>query len=179
MTKVFFLSFFYLFFSINEAPGQHSWKWFSPKGQPFEVIAPYEMKSGEKKLLTDVGEMHPITWICEGKTDDPNYLFMLSYVDYPAGVLTADSTALLKEMLDESMKAHIENLKGELVYQGELDYGHNPGIIYRASYNDNNIVVKCRMIIIGDRFYSLQVYCNTIWSMNIEMDRFLMSFRLK
>ncbi|MCZ2101211.1 MAG: hypothetical protein LC107_06715 [Chitinophagales bacterium] len=181
MHKVLHLIFFVLLSFIHTAQSQDKapWKWFSPKGEPFEVTVPYDMQSEEKKVFTEVGAMHPVTWICKGQEGDFNHLFMFSYVDYPKEVLHGDSTDLMRAMLHESMTAHLENLNAELVYESTLDYGAHPGIIYRATYRDNNVSVKCRMIIIGHRFYSLQVYCPAIWGMNTEMDRYLMSFRIK
>lgn len=179
--NVIFKTFTAILFSVNFIHAQNNeiWKWFTPKGENFEVIVPREMKSGLKNVVTDIGTMHPVTWLCEGVKDEPNYLYMLSYVDYPEGVIHSDSMELLREILKESMQAHIEDLKATLVYDGTLDYGANPGIVYRASLNNELISVKCRMMIIGNRFYTLQVYCHAIRNMNNEMDRYLMSFRIK
>ncbi len=177
--QIFF--FFSAFLLVHSAQSQDkdAWKWFTPKGETFAVHVPYEMQSGEKKVLTDVGTMHPVTWLCKGKEGDYNHLFLLSYVDYPQDVIQRDSIDFLRELLNESMQAHIEDLKAELVYDGTSDYLSHPGIIYRATYNEGKVSVKCRMMIIGNRFYSLQAYCPAIWAMNQEMDKFLMSFSIK
>lgn len=181
-SKKFLFAFFVVSIFLTDpaiGQGKEIWKWFTPKGEKFEVIAPREMRSGEKNISTDIGVVHPVTWLCEGIKEEPNYLYMLSYVDYPAGMIHTDSVDLMRTMLNESMQAHLEDMKASLVYEGTLDYGTYPGIVYRATLNDGLIAIKCRMMIIGNRFYTLQVYCNAIWNMNNEMDRYLMSFRLK
>lgn len=160
--------------------GQNEWKTFSPTDQPFEILVPGEMKSGEKKLLTDIGEVHPISWIYEGKNGkDPNYLYLVSYVDYPDGTFHPDSIDLVKELFKISMETHIKDLGGELVYESESPYNNFQGCIYRASYNKNKLVVKSRMILIKDRFYAIQVYTTSEKSLNSDMNRFLESFRAK
>jgi hypothetical protein len=172
-------SFIYFLINIQFLFAQTEWKSFTPPGQHFEVTVPGEMKNGEKKLLTDVGEMHPVTWIYEGKGDDKNHLYLLSYVDYPSGTFHQDSTALIQELLQVSMETHVSDLNGALAYTSDAPYGQYLGIIYRASYNDNKLVVKSRMVLIGDRFYAIQVYTTSDKSLNADMNRYLESFRAK
>jgi hypothetical protein len=160
--------------------GQKEWKTFSPADQSFEILVPGDMKNGEKKLLTDVGEMHPVSWICEGKSEeDPNYLYLVSYVDYPEGTFHPDSIELAKALFKVSLQTHINDLQGELIYESESPYFNFPGVLYRASYNKNKFIVKSRMLLIGERFYALQVYTTSEKSLNPEMNRFLESFRIK
>lgn len=162
-----------------EVYAQDHWKQFTPDKQSFSVLSPSEMRAGEKKLLTDVGEMHPVTWMSEGGEDDPNYLYMVSYVDYPQGTFHKDSLDLIDDFLNESVDALIENLNGELIYSAPSDYGHYPGIIIRASYNENTLVLRARMLLVDDRFYALQVYTTKEKSLNDDAARFLNSFRIK
>lgn len=178
-TFVYFLISFVLLVNTASAQDKEPWKWFTPNGESFEVIVPYGMKSAQKSVQTDIGTTHPVTWICEGHKDDPNLLFMLSYVDYPKDVIHPDSIELMRTLLYESMQEHVQNLDGKLTYDSTLDEGRHPGIIYRATYGDSTLSVKCRMLIVGKRFYSLQAYSHVCTSMNYEMDRFLMSFRIK
>ncbi|MBC7884296.1 MAG: hypothetical protein H7X99_02395 [Saprospiraceae bacterium] len=156
---------------------QSVWKKFSPPDQPFEVMTPVVMKNGEKKILTDLGQLFSTTWMCQGEGDDPNFIYSLSYVDYPAGTFHADSTALIDDFFNISVDTNIKNLGGTLVYKSDLPYGPHPGVIYRASYNNNGAVIKSRMMLIGDRFYALQVFTLSEKSLNPEMDRFLNSFK--
>jgi len=154
------------------------WIKFQPTDQPFAVLVPGQMKNGEKKLITDLGELHPVTWIYEGKETENNYLFTVSYVDYPEGTFHRDSLELINELFDASIETHIDDLKGKLIYRSPGEYYSYPGVMYRASYNKNKAVVKSRLILAGDRFYALQVYTITPKSLNAEMDKFLDSFEI-
>lgn len=156
---------------------QEKWETFVGPNKSFEVMVPYPMKSGEKKILTDVGEMHPKTWICEGKQEDDNYLYLVGFVDYPDGTFHKDSTQLIDELFRISMETHVNDLGGNLVYQAESPLGFYSGLIYRVSYNENKLVAKCRMILVEDRFYTLQVYTISEKSLNDNITRFLNSFK--
>jgi hypothetical protein len=158
---------------------QKTWVNFAPPGENFEIEVPHEMKDGQKKILTEVGELKPTTWICQGQKGDQNHLYLVSYVDYPTDTFHPDSTALIRDFLQASLETHINDLHGTLTYQSESPYITHPGILYRASYNDNKHVVKSRVILIGDRFYAIQVYTNSEKSLNEDMNKFLYSFRLK
>lgn len=168
-----------VFLSYSLLTAQQTWKPFTPKGENFEILAPGEMKSGKKKLLTDVGELQPVTWLYEGTGDDKNHLYMVSYVDYPSGTFPKDSVDLITEFLTVSLETHLLDLKGVLSYKSDAPYGMNPGIIYRVSYNENKHVVKSRMLLLGDRFYAIQVYTTSENSLNGDINRFLESFRAK
>lgn len=170
---------FFIFFCTNGAVFGQKWVKFSPKGQPFEILCPGEMKNGEKKLITEIGEIHPVTWVYQGMENENNYIYSISYVDYPEGTFHPDSTELINEFFKVSMDTHIKDIKGELVYKAPANYYSYPGVMYRASYNQNRAVAKSRMIMAGDRFYALQVYTISEKSLNEDMDRFLNSFEIK
>lgn len=162
----------------NILSAQDKWEAFAPTDKSFEILTPYPMKSGEKKLLTDVGEVHPKTWICEGKKEDDNYLYLIALIDYPEGTFHKDSVELVDALFKVSMETHIQDLGGSLVYQADAPLGFHKGLIYRASYNDNKLVAKCRLLLVGDRFYSLQVYTISEKSLNDNISKFLNSFKV-
>lgn len=178
LIRIIFFAATVIFLSVNGTTAQTLWKKFSPSGQPFEVAVTGEMKNGEKRILTEVGDLHPITWMYQGTKDDPNFIYSVSYVDYPDGTFHKDSTALIEELFQASIESNIKSLGGTLVYKSESPYSQYPGVIYRGAYNDNKAVIKSRMILVNDRFYALQVYTLSEKSLNGDMDKFLNSFRL-
>ncbi len=139
---------------------------------------PGGLRNGEKKLLTEVGTVHPITWISQGTEGDPNYLYMVSWVDYPENTIPSDSIDLVDAFFDETLKSHAMQLKGKLVYAVDKPYLELPSQLFRIAYNDNNAVVKGRIFLKGSRFYMWQVFTLSSKSLNKEMDLFLDSFTL-
>lgn len=177
--KQYILTLLFLICTLDMVCGQQDWTYFQPKDQSFELSVPCDLSAGEKKIVTDIGEMHPFTWACSGTEGDPNYLYMVSYVDYPTGTLHADSVELMKTLLDESMDALLKDIHASLDYKADSPYGHHNGIIFRAMIDKNKVVVKCRMLIVDDRFYAIQVYTPMDKSLNDDINRYLNSFRLK
>ncbi|MBL0099546.1 MAG: hypothetical protein IPP49_05395 [Saprospiraceae bacterium] len=143
------------------------------------MTVPGEKRNGEKKVLTDLGASHTVTWLQQSKEGEPNYLYLVSYVDYPEGTFSRDSTDLISELFAVSVETQVKDLGGEIVYQSDSPYGMYPGIIYRATYNKNDAVIKSRMILMNDRLYILQVYTISSKSLNPEMNRFLESFKAR
>jgi len=92
--------------------------------------------------------------------------------------ITTDSTTIIDELFQVSLETHLKDLSGQLTYQTASNYNQNPGLFYRATYNDNKLVVKSRMLLVGDRFYALQVYTFSEKSLNDGMNKFLESFRI-
>lgn len=175
---VYILPILCLWFSIPLF-SQKNWQKFSPPGQTFEVLSPGEMKNGEKNILTDIGSIQPVTWLHQGTAGDPNYLYLVSYIDYAEDTFHKDSTEMITELMDVSIETQVKTLSGDLVYKSDAPFGIYPGVIFRASYNKNSAVVKGRIILIRNRLYILQVYTLSEKSLNPEMDKFLDSFKTK
>lgn len=178
LPRLYLISIILLIYTCYPSSAQTRWGKFQPAGQSFEILTPGEMKNGEKKILTEVGQLHPVTWLHQGDKNDPNYLYLISWVDYPEGTFHRDSTETIQEMFDISIETSLKDLGGTLAYKSESTYGGYPGMLYRVSYNNNRAVVKGKLVLANDRFYMLQVYTLSEKSMNYDMDRFLDSFRL-
>ncbi|MBK9254807.1 MAG: hypothetical protein IPM42_04910 [Saprospiraceae bacterium] len=165
----------FIFSFSSEAFSQSDWKKFSPDGHKFSLMAPGEMKYGEKNIITDVGPLKLITYLHQSKKDDPNHLYIINYVDYPEGTFHPDSTEVLNEFFDITISQNVKDLGGELVYKTEISSGTTPGQLYRVNYNKNSASLKSKIFLYGDRFYSLQVYSSMDKSLNADIDHFLNS----
>jgi len=159
---------------------QENWIIFSPKGQDFEVWVPGEMRDGQKKLFTDVGEMSPTTWIYTNEKDkDPNFLYMVSIIDYPELTFDLSDKNFIKEFFDETLDQHLTDIKGELVYEADMPLSMYPGRVFRATWRNGDFVVRGRLVLVKDRFYMLQVYTEKSFSLNNEANKFLESLKVK
>jgi len=144
---------------------------------PFSVDAPGEMEETISKYKTAVGELNTVTYAYEGLEDDPNYLYLINFVQYPEETFPADSVDLIEEYLQNAALSSAEKVNGELVYATETD--RYKGKLFRIRYNDGNAVAKCKSYIKNDVFINLQVFTIKNRSLNNEMDQFLDSFKFK
>lgn len=158
--------------------GQDYWKTYKSDDGTFSILLPCKAETGNKHILTDIGSLETKTIMCQPPSDHPNKLYLVNYVDYPPGSFHPDSVSTIGELFDISIAQHIHDLGGELLYQSEHSFGKHPGRLYRASCNKGNTFVKSVIYLIGDRFYSLQVYAMLDKSLNNDMDIFLNSLRI-
>lgn len=174
------LSFFVVLFCWQSAFSQKDWIKFSPKDKDFEVMVPGEMRDGQKKLLTDVGEMFPTTWVyTDENSKDPNFLYMVSIIEYPELTFDLNDEEFISQFFDETLEQHLQDMNGELVYSAAMPMGLYPGKLFRAKWRNDEFVVRGRLVLVGDRFYMLQVYTETSYSLNNEAQYFLESLKVK
>jgi len=157
---------------------QEEWQLNRASDRTCEWLAPGRMKDGMKRIPTALGEIPQITWVYQAEKEHPNYLYMVSWIDYPAGTFTTDSIHLIHQLFNVSAQTLADDLKGELVYGSLQEDNVRPAYIFRAAFKDGNHVVKGRMVLDKDRFYMMQVYTFKENSLNVNMDRFLQSLRI-
>ena len=158
---------------------QDTWILNRASDRSCEWLAPGKMKDGMKRISTVMGEIPQITWVFQPEKYDPNYLYMVSWIDYPTGTFSLDSIHLIHQLFDISANTLVNDLKGELVYGSVQDHDSlRPAYLFRASFRDGNQVVKGKMLLDKDRFYMMQVYTFKDKSLNHGIDRFLQSLRI-
>lgn len=161
-----------------EGNTQNSWLTFTSEDNKFSVTSPCNLKEGKKKIYTDIGPLYPTTWVCEGEDEDPNFLYIVSYVDYEIGTFHPDSLDFAKFLLEVSVGQHVEDLGAQIIYQSHIWEQDRPCLLFRSNYLDNKATIKGKAILDGDRFYLLQVYALIENNTNKAMERFLESFTL-
>ena len=167
-----------LFFLFANIVFQSSWELYSSKEGRFTVMSPGELGQRVDTIETHLGQQIQHTFFhadYEGNTD--NFVYMISYHDFPENLLHPDSTELMTLFLDNSVDQAVNSLQGTLVYQDGFFAESGPGRIYKISYNEGESVVKSKIFIIGDRFYDARVFGTSDKDPNNDMNRFLDSFR--
>lgn len=164
---------------INVTIGQSEWITYKADALlSFEVQVPAEMGIKTKEITTDLGVMTTATYAYEGTEEDVNFLYVVNVVEYPSGTFPADSTSLVDDFLSETVLSIADGVKGELVYQSEIQEERNgQGKLFRLKYDNGYGVIKGKTYMKDDVFITLQVYTTRDNSLNDEMDLFLDSFR--
>ncbi|MBK7525186.1 MAG: hypothetical protein IPI53_13840 [Saprospiraceae bacterium] len=65
-----------------------------------------------------------------------------------------------------------------MLYYADVSTVYSPKKLYKINYNDGHAVVKGKMYIINDRFYSIQAFSSFQKSTDQSIDRFLDSFKI-
>lgn len=151
---------------------------FSPAGYGFTVLVPGKMEYGLKHVLTDLGEIKTTTYLYKGEDIDPDPVLIINITDYPDGVLEADSISLMEDFFSTSLESIREKLVGETIYYADISNLYSPGKIYKIHYNHGQAMVKGKMFVSNDKFYSVQAFSSFTKSNAKEIDTFLDSFEL-
>jgi len=161
---------------------QQDWIKFEAEGDmPFSIDVPAVMGMKSKTITTQVGDLTNTTYaLARTKEESPNFLYMVSMIDYPEGTFPMDSTDLKETYLTESITSLANGVNGEVLYLSDIDEGKNgQGKLFRLKYDEDFMVIKGKAFIKNDVFIAIQVYTTKDKSLNDEMDVFLDSFRVK
>lgn len=170
-----FLSVIICFFSFT----QTDWKRFTSYEGKFSVLSPAELQEKVNNIETEVGTMAYHSFFYQPIEKEPeNFIYMISYVDYPEAAFHPDSTEVINDFFETTIAGAVESLNGELRYSNEVSLNDNPGRIWRIDYINGEAVMKTKAFLAGNRYYSIQVASHKDKSLNNDMDKFLDSFKI-
>lgn len=157
---------------------QNTWEVFNGPDGRFQVQVPGHFTGKTDTLKTDVGDLVYHTFFLQTDSTAENLFYMVSYCDYPASVVFADSTGLAEDFFKETMEAAAETVKGELAYSDDIQLDKYPGKTWRIDYLGGKAVIKNRAYLVGSRYYALQTISWKNKSLNSDGTKFFDSFRL-
>jgi hypothetical protein len=170
-----------ILFVLNVFPSVDidEWKSFTSDEGGFSVLTPGTFESKEKTIKTELGEMLCGSFIYQDTMGlSKNELYVISYCDYPEGTFHKDSTELIDEVLEVAVEQENANLKGQVTYNHKIKQNGYPGRIFRIRYNNSEVVLKSKVFLVNDRFFTIQVYTLYKYNLNFNIDKFFNSFRL-
>ena len=156
-----------------------SWQEHTNAEGRFRISLPGSFTEKVDSLETEVGHLvyHTFFLQTDEKTAD-NLFYMVSYCDYPASVVFADSVGLAEELFQTTIESAAEAMKGSVAYSSDIQLDKYPGKQWRIDYLDGKAVIKNRAYLVGNRFYSLQTISFKEKSLNSDGTKFFDSFRL-
>ena len=155
------------------------WKWFTSETGLFTVMTPGELTEKVEKSETALGELAYYTFYYQpAETEDAdNFLYMVSYCDYPEGSIHSDSVELVKDFFDATIETSVHSINGELFYESDINSGDYPGKIWRVNYGDGEAAIKTKAFLVENRYYAVQTITLRDKSLNPSIDKFLDSFK--
>jgi hypothetical protein len=143
----------------------------------FSVTCPAPFQEKVDSVDTALGQMVYHTLFIQPPSDAAeNEVYMISYVDYPSGVLHQDSTELIEAFLEETQAAAVETVRGELMFSQEGIQQTFPYRYWRIDYLNGRGSIRTKAIIAEDRFYTIQTVSQRAYGINHSTDRFIDSF---
>ena len=120
-----------------------------PEGR-YSVAMPTKPTESKKKITTATVQLDAVVAVAEGRLDS---YFVVSYCDYPAKELKADS---IDKRLDQGARAAVENARGKLRSEKPIKLDGHPGreIVIEK---DGEVIAKMRIYLVDRRLYQVMV----------------------
>jgi ribosomal protein L35AE/L33A len=176
MYKTLKISFFFTLFSAFTT--LFAWKEYQSYEGRFSIQLPTEdvlQKIIPIKTLVGDLEEHSFYQV-PPNSDAENKFYQVTYIDYPAGTFHRDSTELRDLFYQTSLESAALRLGGKVMYSDNTETQSIRGKVWRIDYNRGNSVMKTKVFLFGDRFFTVSVATQKARSRNLEMDKFLDSF---
>ena len=155
------------------------WDLYHNEEAGFSVLAPGIFEEKVQQAITPMGRMdYHILYYHDEDTSAMNYVYMVSFCDYPSGSVHSDSLELVNEVFLHTREQAVKDLKGYLIYDKSIDLEGDPGWFWRIHYNNGKAVIKTKAFFHGNRYYAVQTVSSIDRSANRESERFLDSFRI-
>lgn len=170
-------------FFVNLAGNAQSnpvWKDYTSIEGMFKVQVPGTMFHKSDTVETKIGPLIYHTHFCQEKLEEgaENFIYMVSYVDYPATAVHSDSTELIPDFFEATMDQAAFSIAGDLVYDNPITVQSFPGYIWRINYNQDTGVIKTKAILVNNRYYAIQAVTIKELALNPAVDQFLDSFKI-
>ena len=96
-----------------------NWQWFTSEKGSFTILAPGELTERSDEVETAIGTLTYHTYLYKPESEDAdNFLYMVSFCDYPEGGMHSDSVELLKDFFDATVESSVFSVNGA-GYTGE------------------------------------------------------------
>lgn len=157
-----------------------NWNWYTSEKGLFTVHTPGEFVEKVEESETAVGTLayHTFAFQPEDQEQADNFIYMVSYCDYPEGSIHSDSIDLVKEFFDATVESSVSSVRGSLFYAADISMGEYPGKIWRVNYGNDKAAIKTKAYVVGNRYYAIQTVTFREKSLNASIDKFLDSFKI-
>ncbi len=151
--------FFTLFatFLLTQPSIVDEWVLFVDPDDKFEVSVPDSAILSTTTVNTALGDLDYVVVKSREVMDEVAVLYTVSYCDYPEGVFHPDSTELIELFFDETVAQAVESVDGDLIYNEIYRGEAYPARLWKIVSKELDIRVKSKAMIVGDRYYCLQV----------------------
>ena len=157
----------------------HDWNVFTNLEGRFQVDAPGLFLEKSDTLETGIGDLVYHTYYYQTKPEGAeNEVYLVSYCDYPEGIVFTDSIGLAEEFFQTTIDASVESVDGEILYSTDIKLDDYPGKFWRIDYLDGEGIIKTKAYLVRNRYYAVQVISYHSDNMNEATDRFFGSFKL-
>ncbi len=173
------LVFIIIFLTNTNIICQKSWQRYNAPDESFTVNCPGGMlKYKEKHTITEVGKLLNKAYYINMDKNHPNFLYMVTSVQYPEGTFINDTTNIAESYLKNTAYSLQESTGCKSQYERIDIESEIPNMVMRLYDAKTETAIKAKIYLYKDVLYILQVYTNHDNKLNDFIDKFLNSFKL-
>jgi hypothetical protein len=133
------------------------WVLFVDPNDKFEVSVPDSANLSTTTVNTALGDLEYVVVKSREVVEKVVVLYTVSYCDYPEGIFHRDSTELIELFFDETVAEAVESVNGDLLYSENYRGEAYPARLWKIVSKKLDMQIKSKAMIVGDRYYCLQV----------------------
>ncbi len=110
---------------------------------------------------------------------DDNYVYGVISTEYPEGTIHSDNKESLKAIFDGAVNGAVENMKGKLLSQKDIEMKGYPGREFKCDFQNGVAIVTMRAYLVKNKMLILQTICDPKKEGNAASKHFFTSFDIK
>jgi len=156
-----------------------NWQEYTSMEGQYRILTPGDFVEKQDTVATAIGNLvYHTNFYQPADESDDNLFYMVSFCDYPEGIVFADSTDMLEEFFQNTMQTAAKSVKGKLLYSTDIHLGQHPGKYWRIDYLDGKAIIKTKAYLAGRRYYAVQTIAYKEKNINPSSEKFFDSFRV-
>jgi len=157
---------------------QHEWKWSVHEEAGFKVLSPVLLAHTAREVPTETTGILYHQYYGGSLTD--SLLAMAFVIDHYEVPLASDSTDNLyfTDFFETTIDQILTSVGGTLLYKDVISQPGREVCIWKGSYQEDKGIVRGQLMIVGNRYYGLQVFGLANDKPDPLMNRFIDSFKL-
>lgn len=154
--------------------------WYLFETDNFSIEFPQKPVEKTQSLPTTIGDLKIVMWSAESKKgEDDNLVYSLMLSDYPDSLINSDKVELLDRFFRGSVDGAVNNIKGKLLSEKNIELSGFPGREARIEYANGKSIIKMKLYLVHNRMYILQTITEPGKEDNPNSFRFHDSFKIK
>jgi len=156
--------------------------WYVFESAKFEIYFPNKPESDTTTSQTPNGNTISYVHMYQSpeNSSDSNLIYVITVIDFPPQFLQARNTPNFEvKFFDGLIDAALKTVNGRLISEKPWSYKNYPGREIIISYQEDQAIIKTRILVVEDKSYAIQTMAYKGKEINQNAERFFNTFKLK
>lgn len=155
-------------------------KWSLFKEEGFEILFPAKPKFNSQTTNSAIGPLVINMYMSEtpDQAQDENLVYSVMTTVYPDSLVSSDKKEQLPAFFRGAIDGGVENVKGKLLSEEEIETQGYPGRKIKISFSENNYIISMYAYLVKNKMFMLQVVAAAKKENHKSARQFFESFKL-